>query len=134
MYEFSKALIEKWRKIIESINVDGFSRKVDSVNYFRMNDREMEYCYKVNFNFDDVYDPEFYIPLKWDRELEKTFIDLFSDNYVIYPKDDKIGYEFIFKNNKVDYMINQGYRFIVQFYPQGFISEARNEKLEKLGF
>jgi hypothetical protein len=30
-------------------------------------------------------------------------------------------------------MTNQGYRFIVQFYPKGFLSEVREEKLKELG-
>ena len=30
-------------------------------------------------------------------------------------------------------MTNQGYRFIIQFYPSGFISEFREEKLKELG-
>ena len=37
-----------------------------------------------------------------------------------------------FENSRVDYITNQGYRFIVQFYPEGFISELRNEKLQQL--
>jgi hypothetical protein len=41
--------------------------------------------------------------------------------------------EIKFENSKVDYMTNQGYRFIIQFYPQGFLPEFRNEKLESLG-
>ena len=38
-----------------------------------------------------------------------------------------------FANNKVDYMTNQGYRFIIQFYPLGFLTELREEKLIELG-
>lgn len=30
-------------------------------------------------------------------------------------------------------MTYQGYRFIIQFYPDTFIEEIRNEKLEKIG-
>jgi hypothetical protein len=30
-------------------------------------------------------------------------------------------------------MTNQGYRFIIQFYPVGFLSEFREEKLNELG-
>jgi hypothetical protein len=45
------------------------------------------------------------------------------------PDSDEIKFE----NSKVDYMTNQGYRFIIQFYPGGFISEFREEKLKELG-
>lgn len=34
---FSKILTDNWKEIIESINIDGYSRKVESVNIFRMN-------------------------------------------------------------------------------------------------
>ena len=36
MDEFSKILTDKWKDIIESISVDGESRKIESVNCFRM--------------------------------------------------------------------------------------------------
>ena len=36
MDEFSKILVDKWKTIIESIVVNGHSRKVESVDFFRM--------------------------------------------------------------------------------------------------
>jgi hypothetical protein len=45
------------------------------------------------------------------------------------PDSDEVRFE----NSKVDYMNNQGYRFIIQFYPGGFISDFREEKLNELG-
>ena len=37
MDEFSKILTDKWKDIIESINVGGESRKIKSVNFTRTN-------------------------------------------------------------------------------------------------
>ena len=38
-----------------------------------------------------------------------------------------------FENSRVDYMTDQGYRFIIQFYPAGFLPSIRNSKLKELG-
>ena len=146
---FSKILTDKWKEIIESIKVDGYSRQVESVNYFKMNKYytgypQIEFCYKVNFNFEDdisnsIYSDKTnpYIDVakeKWDKELEDRFTKMFwSPADEVMPKPGGMSGEIKFENSRVDYMTNQGYRFIIQFYPQGFISELRNEKLEILG-
>jgi hypothetical protein len=141
MDEFSKILTDKWKDIIESISVDGESRKIESVNCFRMNKwyagyPEIEFCYKATFNFEDGIsngqthsNPNRY---EWHKKLEETFTKMFWDPSIeVMPMPDSD--EIKFENSKVDYMTNQGYRFIIQFYPGGFISEFRNEKLESLG-
>lgn len=140
MDEFSKILTDKWKKIIESIVVNGHSRKVESVNCFRMNKYyhgypQIEFCYKVTFNFEDAIssgqthsDPNRY---EWHKELESIFTKMFNDSNEVLPMPDSD--EVKFENSKVEYMVNQGYRFIVQFYPQGFLSEFRQEKLESIG-
>ena len=141
MDEFSKILTDKWKDIIESISVDGESRKIESVNFFRMNKwyagyPEIEFCYKVTFNFEDgISNGQTHSNAnryEWHKKLEETFTKMFwnpSDEVMPMPDSDEIKFE----NSKVDYMTNQGYRFIIQFYPGGFISEFRNEKLESLG-
>jgi len=140
MDEFSKILTDKWKTIIESIVVNGHSRKIESVDLFRMNKYyhgylEIEFCYKVTFNFEDGIssgqthsNPNRY---EWHKELESTFTKIFRDSNEVLPMPDSD--EVKFENRKVDYMVNQGYRFIVQFYPVEFLSEFREEKLESLG-
>lgn len=141
MYEFSKILTDKWKDIIESINVDGESRKVESVNCFRMDKYytgypEIEFCYKAVFNFEDgISNGQTHSNAnryEWHKKLEETFTNMFWDpsiEVMPIPDSDEIKFE----NSKVDYMTNQGYRFIIQFYTQGFLPEFRNEKLESLG-
>jgi len=141
---FAKILTDKWKEIIESIEVDGYSRKVESVDLFRMNKYytgypESEFCYKVTFNFEDGFSNSIYEAMLLDnakdkcrKRLEDKFIKMFSSSYKL-PRPGSNSGETKFENDKVDYMTNQGYRFIVQFYPQGFVSELRNEKLEILG-
>ena len=58
MEEIAKQLANKWKEIIESISVDGYSRKVESIDFIRMTKYytgypDIEWCYKVNFNFHD---------------------------------------------------------------------------------
>ena len=141
MDEFSKILTDKWKDIIESINVGGESRKIESVNCFRMDKYytgypEIEWCYKVTFNFEDgISNGQTHSNAnryEWHKKLEETFTKMFWDPSIeVMPMPDSD--EIKFENSKVDYMTNQGYRFIIQFYPGGFISEFRNEKLESLG-
>ena len=141
MDEFSKILTDKWKDIIESISVDGESRKIESVNCFRMNKwyagySEIEWCYKVTFNFEDgISNGQTHSNAnryEWHKKLEETFTKMFWDPSIeVMPMPDSD--EIKFENSKVDYMTNQGYRFIIQFYPGGFISEFREEKLKELG-
>ena len=68
------------------------------------------------------------------KELELNFIDRFQPILV----DTTIGTDYNsgetkFHNDKVDYFTNQGHRIIIQFYPQGFINELREDKLNQLG-
>lgn len=141
MDEFSKILTDKWKDIIESISVDGESRKVESVNCFRMDKYytgypEIEFCYKAVFNFEDgISNDQTHSNVnryEWHKKLEETFTKIFwNPSIEVMPMSDSD--EIKFQNSKVDYMTNQGYRFIIQFYTQGFLPEFRNEKLELLG-
>jgi hypothetical protein len=140
MDEFSKVLTDKWKTIIESIVVNGHSRKIESVDCFRMNKYyhgypHIEFCYKATFNFEDgISSGQTHSNTnryEWHKELESTFTKMFRDSNDDLPMPDSD--EVKFENSKVEYMVNQGYRFIVQFYPVGFLSEFRQEKLESLG-
>ena len=149
MDEFVKQITDKWKEMIESTTVNGYSRKVESVDYFRMNIwyvgyPEIEFCYKVTFNFEDGISNSIYSNVtnpyidnnkdKWHKRIQDRFTNMFwvpSDE--VMPVSGSNSGETKFENSKVDYMTNQGYRFIIQFYPQGFVSDFRNEKLESLG-
>ena len=172
MDEFVKQITDKWKEMIESTFVSGYSRKVESVNCFRMDKYytgypEIEFCYKVTFNFEDGISSSVYSNTtnpyadnnkdKWHKSLEDRFVNMFYDiPERSGPSTDMMGgteewwrlnlsrprkgsnsgetkFAICCENSKVDYMTNQGYRFIIQFYPQGFVSDFRNEKLESLG-
>ena len=155
MDEFIKQITDKWKEMIESTVVSGYSRKVESVNCFKMDKYytgypEIEWCYKVTFNFEDGISDSIYSNVtnpyidatkeKWHKRIEDRFTNMFwdpSDEVMPIPgRGGRTGSnsgETKFENSKVDYMTNQGYRLIIQFYPKGFVSDFRNEKLESLG-
>lgn len=139
MEDVANKIVSKWKEIIES-----YSIKVESVHCFRMNKHytgypEIEHCYKVNFDFglNPDYGMNSWEKNKRDRlmkELELNFIDRFQPELA----DTTIGNDYNrgetkFHNDKVDYFTNQGHRIIIQFYPQGFIDELREDKLNQLG-
>jgi len=139
MEDVAEKIVSKWKEIIES-----YSIKVESVNLFRMNMHytgypDIEFCYKVNFDFglNPSDGMTYWEKNKRDRlmkELELNFIDRFQPQLV----DKTLGYDYNsgetkFHNDKVDYFTNQGHRIIIQFYPQVFISELREDKLNQLG-
>jgi len=135
MDDIAQRIVNKWKEIIES-----YSIPVKSVHLFRMDKYytghpEIEYCYKVNFIFNDgLFESNVY---KKDTrlldELVKNFCDRFEPILVDTNETNYNSGEIKFHNNKVDYMTNQGHRLIIQFYPQGFIDELREDKLNQLG-
>lgn len=148
MEEIVKQITDKWKEIIESTIVDGYSRKVEFIDFFRMNKYytgypEIEFCYKVTFNFPDGISDSIYSNTtnpytdvtkeKWHKRLEDRFTNMFwATSDEVIPRAGSNSGETKFENSKVDYMTNQGYRFIIQFYPKGFIPELREEKLTDL--
>ena len=148
MEEIVKQITDKWKTLIESTIVDGYSRKVESINFFRMDKYytgypEIEFCYKVTFNFEDGISDSIYSNVtnpyidatkeKWHKRIEDRFTNMFwNPSDEVMPRAGSNSGETKFENSKVDYMTNQGYRFIIQFYPKGFIPELREEKLNKL--
>lgn len=148
MEQIAKQLTDKWKEIIESTSVRGYKRKIESVDFFKMDKYYPGYpdviCYKVVFNFEDgvsysnvdkgIDNPN---NKEWNKELEYKFTKMFWEPATdVMPKPGTKTYatgEVKFENSRVDYMTNQGYRFIIQFYPEGFIPELRDEKLSELG-
>ena len=81
MQDIAQQLVDKWTKIIESYNI-----KIESTNLFRMNKYyegypDIEYCYKVTFNFDGA--------LKGYTINERTWIEEvdFEKFYYVYESN-----------------------------------------------
>jgi hypothetical protein len=138
-------IVQIWKEEIESINIRGYQRKIESVDCFQMSkyytgEEILTDCWKVSFNFSDglTSNPcrEVYLDdrlLEWSNSLEQTFIQRFGE--VISKDDNGVLFHagtFVFHNEICDYMTNQGYRFIIQFYLPGVLSKLRQEKLNQL--
>lgn len=126
-------IINTWKKEIESISIDGFSRFVDGVDFFPMKSKYYPHslAWKVNFNFKDGLcdDIGSKVSANWHIELNRLFISKFGDKFSEGPN---LG-EIQFHNTLCDYMTYQGHRFIIQFYPDQFISVIREQKLNEIG-
>ena len=133
-------IVDTWKEEIESINIDGYSRVITSVDFFPMQSRYYPHslAYKLNFNFrDGIGSSEFRSNNKssdllrndWDSELRKLFISKFGDKWKEGPNSGDLQ----FHNNLCDYMTYQGYRFIIQFYPDQFLPIIRDKKLNEIG-
>ena len=133
-------IINIWKSEIESLNINGFGREISRVDFFPMQNKYYPHseAWKVNFNFKDCIShlensnpSEFDQGMKtlWELELNKLFISKFGDKYKKGPNHGELQ----FHNRLCDYMTYQGYRFIIQFYPDQFISILRDKKLNELG-
>jgi len=140
-----KDIIDSWKEEIESINIRGYARKIESIDFFQMNQYytghpQLTYCYKVNFNFQDSIPPTnpcVEITLEsgeikknkenWHHELQRRFILKFGT-----PIETSQYGDIKFQNEICDYMVDQGYRFIIQFYLPGVISKLREDKIEQI--
>lgn len=136
-------IINSWKEEIESIIIeipeDIISRKVESIDFFPMKSKYYPHseAWKVNFNFMDGIrgnggtkppGTSYINHDAWAIELSRLFTNKFGQG-----KPGPNSGEIQFNNSKCEYMTYQGYRFIIQFYPDAFIEEIRNEKLQKLG-
>ena len=127
-------IVNIWKNEIENINVNGVNREVSSVNLFPMKSKYYPHseAWKVNFNFQDGISSG-KEPIKnygmWEIELNTHFILKFGDKYKEGPNSGELQ----FNNSLCEYMTYQGYRFIIQFYPDQFISILRDRKLNELG-
>lgn len=127
-------ILNIWKNEIENINVDGVTRKVSSIDFFPMQSMYHPHseAWKVNFNFEDGISNG-NVPLKdygmWEIELNTHFILKFGGKCKEGPNSGEIQ----FNNSLCEYMTYQGYRFIIQFYPDQFVSILRDRKLSELG-
>lgn len=137
-------LVNKWKDKIESIEVGGYNRTVNNINVFPMgyNSKEVDTygeVWKVNFNFFDAFSgeevddiPTSLLRARYNDKIIKEFIDLFKINDASKPARGTRGE--ILPDNKeyVNYIDYQGYRLIIEFHPQSFLSEYRNSQIDRL--
>jgi len=68
----------------------------------------------------------------WSTKLEEELSRIFEAekiDYGLYRGFDSTG---VLRDDKIDYFHNQGHRIIIQFYPEGFLPEIREKKLNQI--
>ena len=132
--DFIKRITSEWTTIIESVDVDGWTRPVDKVNT-RV---EFDRCY-INFLLEDLFKEEKFIPI--DGKTQKTYrrwssrlIPIFED--ILGNKEDTVPNssftEFKFRSGwgeSLDYSV---WRISIVFNIPGMMSRHRQRKIDEL--
>lgn len=128
-----------WKSEIESIIINGYFRKIERVDYFKMNQNDD--CYKITFNFDEGFSEAEQVVLSsnvsnykinkenWRIKLITKFADKLEINNesiqnILYFSND------IFNTN--EYIEYQGHRFIIQFYLSELNSKIREQRINNI--
>lgn len=120
-------IVQDWKEEIESINIDGFSKKISNIDINRL---IFDNDFKITFDFERI--PKFpsnSIKLKdWSNALRNSFQKFGKESYSQF-NDELFIIHFGGGDN---YILYQGHRFIVQFNMVDFISNRREEVLNNL--
>lgn len=120
-------IAQDWKEEIESIRIDGFSKKISNID---INKLISDNDFKITFDFERIqkFDPSNSIKLNyWSDALRNSF-QKFGKETKSHFNDDLFVIHFC--DNY--YILYQGYRFIIQFNISDFISNKRQETLDKL--
>lgn len=121
-------IVQDWKEEIESISIDGFSRKISNIN---INKLIFDNDFKITFYFGEIrkFDPSNSIKLKdWSNALRNSF-QKFGKESDSQFNDELFIIHFGGGDN---YILYQGYQFIIQFNMVDFISNRREEVLNNL--
>ena len=87
IYNISNQISQQWKDIIESTNINGYTREVISIGLWSMNKYytgfpEIEHCYKVTFNFFPTIHQHNFTEKQneWRDEIIKIFINILIDD------------------------------------------------------
>ena len=131
---FANKLVESWKSIIETINVDGYYRKVSSFFLYETHRYQSNRTFKVIYFYEESKSDNFLNLDIWNSVLEKKLIEIFCDcKTKIGPKVGYLKGELLFENCKVEFIQNNKYKLVIQFYPAGFIDEKRSTIIKDLG-
>ena len=116
-------IVQDWKEEIELINIDGFSKKISSID---INKLISDNDWKITFNFERLHEFPLDRMNDWSLALRNSFQifgketrSSFNDElFIIYFGD--------------NYILYQGYRFIIHFNIVDFISNKRQETLNRL--
>jgi hypothetical protein len=128
-------LIELWKNDLEQITIDGYQRKVISVDKNQTGRKVKEFIltFKLDYlekddNVIDDYGDKVYS--RWGYNVINLFIEKLKDEEDFIPSSNWT--EITFKNDYADWIYYNRYTFRVSVFDP--IKILRYEKLKKLGF
>jgi hypothetical protein len=119
-------IVQDWKEEIESINIDGFSRKVSNIDINKLIDND----WKVTFNFEQINKFDLFKMSGWSVVLRNSLKNYFQKFGKVTKSDFNEDLFLIYFGD--NYILYQGYRFIIQFNIADFISNKRQETLDNL--
>ena len=132
--DFVKLITAEWTTIIESVDVDGWTRPVDKVKTVFQLDR----CY-INFLLEDLSKDEKFVPIdgktqktyrKWSSKLIPIFEDILGNKEDTVPNSSFT--EFKFRSGwgeSLDYSV---WRISIVFNIKGMMAKHRERKIDEL--
>ena len=132
--DFVKLITAEWTTIIESVDVDGWTRPVDNVKTFFQLDK----CH-INFLLEDLSKDEKFVPIdgktqktyrKWSSKLLPIFEDILGNKEDTIPNSSFT--EFKFRSGwgeSLDYSV---WRIGIIFSIKGMMAKHRERKIDQL--
>ena len=132
--DFVKLITAEWTTIIESVDVDGWTRPVDNVKTFFQLDK----CH-INFLLEDLSKDEKFVPIdgktqktyrKWSSKLIPIFEDILGNKEDTVPNSSFT--EFKFRSGwgeSLDYSV---WRISIIFNIKGMMAKHRERKIDEL--
>lgn len=132
--DFVKLITAEWTTIIESVDVDGWTRPVDNVKTFFQLDK----CH-INFLLEDLSKDEKFVPIdgktqktyrKWSSKLLPIFEDILGNKEDTVPNSSFT--EFKFRSGwgeSLDYSV---WRIGIIFSIKGMMAKHRERKIDEL--
>ena len=132
--DFVKLITAEWTTIIESVDVDGWTRPVDNVKTFFQLDK----CH-INFLLEDLSKDEKFVPIdgktqktyrKWSSKLLPIFEDILGNKEDTVPNSSFT--EFKFRSGwgeSLDYSV---WRIGIIFSLKGMMAKHRERKIDQL--
>jgi len=132
--DFVKLITAEWTTIIESVDVDGWTRPVDNVKTFFQLDK----CH-INFLLEDLSKDEKFVPIdgktqktyrKWSSKLLPIFEDILGNKEDTVPNSSFT--EFKFRSGwgeSLDYSV---WRIGIIFSIKGMMAKHRERKIDQL--
>jgi hypothetical protein len=132
--DFVKLITTEWTTIIESVDIDGWTRPVDNVKTLLQLDR----CH-INFLLEDLSKDEKFVPIdgktqktyrKWSSKLIPIFEDILGNKEDTIPNSSFT--EFKFRSGWGESLEYSVWRISIIFNIKGMMAKHRERKIDEL--